>query len=188
MHAVYSGSYTSAMTQIEDRPDMEDAARERTVAEISEAEKAEFLQRIRLGLDRQEAAQSLDYKGRHFRALCSSQSPFYDGDFARAYGEAIRSLEHEEHQLERARAEGFRRAMLDSDRLLEKWLMVHDPNWAVLRQKDVSVNVTAIIEQRLKILPTHLLEQVLQALEGGQEIPIEAAEFFELTEGETEAA
>ena len=162
----------------------EEVAAEKTVADIDEAEKVEFLQYVAQGFDRQEAANALGYKGRHFRALCSPKSDFYDEDFARSYGEAIGSLEHEQHRLERLRAEGFRRAMTDSDRLLEKHLMVYDPNWAVLRQKDYSVNVTAIIESRLKMLPTELLEQVVDALEGRGEMPIEAAEYFELTEGD----
>jgi hypothetical protein len=178
------------MDTVEERSDFEDAARERQVSEITEAEKVEFLQLIRQGLDRQEAANALDYKGRHFRAICSPQSPYYDEDFARAYGEAIGSLEHEQHRLERLRAEGFRRAMTDSDRLLEKYLMVYDPDWAVLRQKDVNVNVHAIIQQRLKVLPTDLLEQVLAALDKAeleQVEQVEDAEFRALPVGDGRA-
>lgn len=169
-----------AMSQTEEQ--------ERTVADITEAEKVEFLQNIRIGLNRQEAAKALGYHGKHFRSLTSPKSPFYDEEFARTYGEAIGSLEHEQYRLERLREEGFRRAMTDSDRLLEKHLMVYDPNWAVLRQKDYSVNVTAIIEQRLKMLPTDLLERVLAALENDSDMPIEAAEYFELTAGDMETA
>lgn len=156
--------------------------RDRSVSEITETDKYEFLQMIRQGLDRQEAANALGFHGRHFRALCSAKSRFYDEEFARSYGEAIGSVEHEQHRLERLRAEGYRRAMTDSDRLLEKYLMVYDPDWAVLRQKDVNVNVTALIEQRLKVLPTELLEQVLAALDKKAEI--EDAEYRELGPGD----
>lgn len=158
---------------------------ERTVADVTAAEKAEFLQNVRIGLDRSEAAKKLGYKGRHFRALCSPQSPFYDEEFAREYGEAIGSLEHSQYRLERLREEGFRRAMLDSDRLLEKFLMVYDPDFAVLRKQDINVNVNALIQQRLKVLPTPLIEQILAALEAGETID---AEILELTEGDQEAA
>lgn len=151
----------------------------RTVADITAAEKVDFLQRIRTGLDRSEAAKALGYKGRHFRALCSPQSPFYDGDFAREYGDAIGSLEHEQHRLERLRNEGFRRAMLDSDRLLEKYLMVYDPDWQKLREKDVNVNVHAVIENYFRSLPTEKLQQVLSWLEEEQG-QIAEAEFAEL--------
>lgn len=153
--------------------------RERSVSEITEAEKVEFLQRIRQGLDRQEAARTLGYKGRHFRALCSAQSPFYDEDFARTYGEAIGSLEHEQFRLERLRAEGFRRAMTDSDRLLEKFLMVHDPDWQKLRERDVNVNVHAVIENYFRSLPTERLQQILDWYEEQQTIEGEA-ELIEL--------
>lgn len=162
----------------------DDEKKERSVSEITEAEKVDFLQMIRQGLDRQEAANALGFYGRHFRALCSPQSRFYDEEFARSYGESIGSLEHEQHRLERLRAEGFRRAMTDSDRLLEKYLMVYDPDWAVLRQKDVNVNVHALIEQRLKVLPTELLEQVLEALDRAKENAIEDADFRELGPGD----
>lgn len=155
--------------------------RERSVNEISEAEKVEFLQRIRQGLDRQEAARALGYKGRHFRALCSPQSPFYDEEFARAYGEAVGSLEHEQFRLERLRAEGFRRAMTDSDRLLEKFLMVHDPDWQKLRERDVNVNVHAVIENYFRSLPTERLQQILDWYEEQQVIEGEA-ELIELPE------
>lgn len=144
--------------------------RERTTADISEAEKFEFLQRIREGLNRQEAAKTLDYKGRHFRALCSPQSRFYDEEFARSYGEAIGSLEHEQYRLERLRAEAQRRALTDSDRLLEKMLMVYDPDWQKLREKDVNVNVHAVIENYFKALPTERLQQILAWYEEGHEI------------------
>ncbi len=153
--------------------------RERSVNEITEAEKVEFLQSIRQGLDRQEAARVLGYKGRHFRALCSPQSPFYDEDFARTYGEAIGSLEHEQFRLERLRAEGFRRAMTDSDRLLEKFLMVHDPDWQKLRERDVNVNVHAVIENYFRSLPTERLQQILDWYEEQQTIEGEA-ELIEL--------
>jgi hypothetical protein len=135
--------------------------RERTVADITEAEKVEFLQGIRQGLDRQEAARMLKYRGRHFRALCSAKSRFYDEEFARAYGEAIGSLEHEQFRLERLRAEGFRRAMTDSDALLVKFLMVYDPDWQKLREKDVNVNVHAVIENYFRSLPSEKLQQIL---------------------------
>lgn len=148
----------------------EERKKDRAVSEIKETDKYEFLQMVRQGLDRQEAANALGFHGRHFRALCSPKSRFYDEEFARSYGEVIGSVEHEQHRLERLRSEGFRRAMTDSDRLLEKYLMVYDPDWAVLRQRDVNVNVNALIEQRLKVLPTPLLKQVLDALDSQAEI------------------
>lgn len=144
--------------------------RERTVADITEAEKVEFLQHVSHGLDRQEAARALGYKGRHFRALCSPQSPFYDEDFARSYGEAIGSLEHAQFRLERLQAEGFRRAITDSDRLLEKFLMVYDPDWQRLRERDVNVNVHAVIENYFRSLPSEKLQQILEWYEEQQTI------------------
>lgn len=158
-----------AMTQMEER--------ERTVSEISEAEKVEFLQMIGQGLNRQEAAKGLDYKARHFRSLCSPRSPFYDEDFAQSYGEAVGSLEHAEGRLERLRAEAQRRALTDSDRLLEKMLLVYDPDWAVLRQKEVNVSVNVLVQRVFKDLPVERLEQILVWLDEQEGQTIEAADF-----------
>jgi hypothetical protein len=156
--------------------------RERTVADITEAEKVEFLQKIHWGLDRSEAARSLGYKGRHFRALTSPQSPFYDESFAQSYGEAIGSLEFATNRLERLREEGFRRAMTSSDRLLEKYLMVYDPDWQKLREKESNVNVKVVLEQYFRSLPTEKLDQVLAWMD--EQDTIEAADFVEITQGE----
>jgi hypothetical protein len=162
------------------RTELEDVAAERTVSEITEADKCVFLEHIRHGLNRQEAANTLDFKARHFRALCSPQSRFYDEDFARSYAEAIGSLEFAEGRLERLRAEGFRRAMLDSDRLLIKLLEVYDPDWEKLRQKDVNVNVNVLIERVFDKLSTEQLEQLQRWLDEGHSI--EDADFVELGE------
>lgn len=148
---------------------------ERNPGQISSAEKYEFLQLVHQGLDRSEAARRLGYVGRHFRAICSPQSPFYDEDFAREYGEAISSLEYETNRLERLRAEATRRALIDSDRLLEKLLMVHDPDWEKLRERrtDVNVTVQAFVQQHFRSLPTERLEQILAWLEENEQMTIE---------------
>jgi hypothetical protein len=44
-------------------------------------------------------------------------------------------------------------------------MLVHDPDWVPLRQKDVNVNIHAYIQQHFKDLPTDLLEQLLAALD-----------------------
>ncbi len=87
--------------------------------------------------------------------------------------------------VERLREEGFRRAMIDSDRLLEKYLMVFDPEFAVLRQKDVNVNIRAVIQQQFRDLPTELLEQLLHYLDerSGETQEIVEGEYAELPAG-----
>lgn len=154
------------------------------VADITENEKAEFLQLIRQGYDRREAAKILGYKARPWRSLTSPLSSFYDERFTNAYFAAVGSPDTKMHYIERLREEVRKRALTDSDRLLEKEAMVHLPEWAVLRQKDVNVNVRAVFEQHLKGLPTDLLKQVLDRLEAGDSLEdataIEDAEILEL--------
>lgn len=162
------------------------AEREYGVADISEAEKTEFLQRIRLGFDRREAAAALGYKARPWRSLTSPQSPFYDEDFAHAYGEATRSPEYQINYNERLREELSRRAFTDSDRLLEKLAMVHLPEWQKLREKETNVNVRVVLEQYFRSLPTDKLDTLLAWMDEQQ--TIDAAEIAELAPVAEEAA
>ena len=140
---------------------------ERSPGDITEAEKYEFLHKIRGGLNRSEAAGALGYKGRHFRSITSPKSMFYDEDFTKEYGQAISSVEYEHNRLERLRAEAQRRALTDSDRLLEKLLMIYDPDWKVLREKteNVNVNVRHFIETHFRSLPVEKLEELLALME-----------------------
>ena len=150
----------------------------RTPGDIGESEKYEFLQLIHQGLDRSEAARRLGFVGRHFRAICSPQSIFYDEDFANNYGQAISSTEFATNRLERLRGEAMRRALTDSDRLLEKLLMVHDPDWAVLRERktESNVNIAVLVQQQLKELPTEKLEQILSLIDSGETVDAEIIE------------
>lgn len=159
---------------------------ELTANDITEAEKVEFLQFTRQGMNRQEAARALGYKARPWRAITSPSSPFYDEEFANAYADAKGSPEAKLHFLERLREETTRRALMDSDRLLEKLMLVHDPDWVPLRQKDVNVNIHAYIQQHFKDLPTELLEQLLAALEAGEKAEIVEGEAHEITAGGTD--
>lgn len=145
---------------------------EKSPGDITETDKYEFLHFVRQGMNRSESAMALGFRGRHFRAICSPKSMFYDEDFAKEYGMAISSLEFETNRLERLREEAHRRAMIDSDRLLEKLLMVHDPDWEKLRTStsEVNINVKALIETHFKALPTERLEQLLAWLEEGNVI------------------
>jgi hypothetical protein len=167
------------MSQLEERNE----SQELVAADITEAEKTQFLQLVRQGHNRQEAAKIIGYKARPWRAVCSPSSPFYDEDFANGYAEAIGSPEAKLYFVERLREETMRRALLDSDRLLEKLMLVHDPDWIPLRQKDVNVNIHAYIQQHFKDLPTELLEQLLTALDAEASGEIVDAEISELPPG-----
>lgn len=167
---------TFGMSEIEER--------DTTAADITVAEKAEFLQLARQGFNRQEAAAAIGYTARPWRAICSPESRFYDEEFTNSYAEVRGSPEAKLNFIERLREETTRRAMLDSDRLLEKLMLVHDPDWIPLRQKDVNVNIHAVIQQHFKDLPTELLEQLLAALDSAAgDGEIVEGEFAELTAG-----
>jgi hypothetical protein len=162
------------------KEDVEESVYERTAGDITEQEKVEFLQLSRLGYNRQEIAEHLGYRARPWRAICSPASIHYDEDFANSYAEAKGSPEARLNFLERLRTETTRRAMMDSDRLLEKLMLVHDPDWQVLREKNLSVNIHAILEQRFKDLPTDLLKQLYEAMGGGDDAEVVDGEYREL--------
>lgn len=154
---------------------------ERGVADITEAEKYEFLHLTRQGLDRKEAAQVLGYKARPWRSLTSPLSPFYDEDFTNAYGEAKGSPEASMNYQDRLRERINEFAMAGEVRLLEKLGMIHLPEWRVLRERESNVNVRVVFQQYLKDLPTELLERVLAEIEkGGSVEDVIDAEISEL--------
>ena len=155
---------------------------QRSAADITEAEKYQFLQLRRQGYDRREAALVLGYRARPWRALTSLKSPFYDEEFAKSDLEATNSLEAKLNLVDQIREEVKRRAFAGSERLLEKMAMVYVPEWAVLRQKNVEVNVRAILEQKLPQIPTELLQKVIAAIDAGE--TIEDAEILELLDDE----
>lgn len=154
---------------------------ERGVADITEAEKYEFLHLTRQGLDRREAAVVLGYKARPWRALTSPLSPFYDEEFTNAYGQAKSSPEASMNYQDRLRERINEFAMAGEVRLLEKLGMVHLPEWKILREKDTNVNVRVVFQQALKDLPLELLERVLEELDkGGKMSDVIDAEFSAL--------
>ena len=146
------------------------------VADITEAEKYEFIHLTRQGLDRKEAAQSLGYKARPWRSLTSPLSPFYDEEFTNTYGEAKSSPEASMNYQDRLRERINEFAMAGEVRLLEKLGMIHLPEWRVLRERDTNVNVRVVFQQYLKDLPTELLERVLEELDKGEVIDAEITE------------
>lgn len=153
---------------------------EKGVSDITAADKYEFIQLTSQGYDRSEAALVLGYKARPWRSLTSQMSPFYDEEFTRAYYDAKGTPEANLNYIERVREMVNHRAMTDSDRLLEKIALVHLPEWQVLRQRDVNINVRAVFEAQLKELPTELLDKIIEALETGHVIDAEPADFDEL--------
>lgn len=173
----------------EDDDSREDVRAGKSPGDIKETDKYEFLQLMRQGLNRARAAEVLGFYGRHFRAICSPLSPFYDEEFAASYGEVRGSLEHAEGRLERLQAEAERRALAGSDRLLEKLLMVHDPDWKKLRENNtqVEVNVRHFIETHFKSLNAVQIQELIDALDRGEEIPVDAeyTPIGEIEQGDT---
>jgi len=182
-HPVICRPYNRGMSLQEDdlvtTTELVEIAEERGTGDITRDEKAAFLELVRQGLDRREAAMALGYTARPWRALTSPRSPFYDDEFTTSYSEAIGSPEKALHYQERVREEFHRRAMTDSDRLLRDLAMVHLPEFAVLRQKDVNVNARVVFEQELRELPTELLRRIYAELGDGDEV-IEDAEVLEI--------
>ncbi len=130
---------------------------------IDEDMKERFLDLIAEGHSRPEAAKALDASARQFRAMCNPKSRSYDEEFARQYEVLTeKGGEHDTAVAERLRAAGLDRAInRGSDRLLEKYSVIYDPDWAVHRPQAMQINFNKT-EQLAVILPELSTEEILE--------------------------
>lgn len=130
--------------------------------EITDDLKERFLDLVAQGYTRPEAAAALGANPRQLRACCSPQSHRYDDKFAKAYAKLTeKGGEHETGLVERLRTAGIERAIRSSDRLLEKYSIIHDPDWAVHKPQAMQINFNKT-EQLAVILPEMSEEEILQ--------------------------
>lgn len=132
---------------------------------ISEEQKLDFLEYVRQGYIRPEAAKKVDpnLNGSQFRRICNPESVHYDERFARMYQRIMDSGEHEENRLEQLRAAALKRAILDSDRLLEKLLIIYDPDWRPFQTQriDLVANMESFVHQHFGHLSAAQIRQIL---------------------------
>lgn len=137
---------------------------------LSAEQKLDFLEHTRQGHNRHVAAGMVGAKGSQFRALCSENSQYYDERFARVYREIHESGEFEDNRLELLRGEAMVRALKDSDRLIEKLLLLYDPDWQPLRTQRVDVNASLEVwaQNALPGISNETLQRVIAELESEQ--------------------
>ena len=94
--------------------------------------------------------------------------------FARQFNEITESGEHLENFIERLRAAGVKRAVADSDRLLEKYSLIYDPDWDVLRTQkiDVTTNIEALLQAHFNSLNAEQLRQIISWVKENDEANI----------------
>lgn len=148
---------------------------------LTEEQKLDFLEHTRQGHNRHVAARMVGGTGSQFRQLCSEKSTHYDERFARVYREIHETGEFEENRLELLRGEAMIRALADSDRLIEKFLLLYDPDWQPLRTQriDVNANIEAWAQNALPNISKETLDRVISELEqekkelpsGGKDLP-----------------
>lgn len=150
-----------------------------TSYELDDDLKARFLDLVAQGYTRPEAAAALDGNARQYRALCNPASPNYDDKFAKAYAEITEpDGEHHTGLVERLRTATLERALRNSDRLLEKVNIIHDPDWAVHKPQSMQINFNIDeIRQEFRQLPDGDLEAYIEKkqreLEAGDVIDAE---------------
>ena len=129
----------------------------------TDEDRRDFLELYRQGYQRPEAAKELGYTGSQFRALCNPNAPNYDPVFARQFNEITESGEHKENFIERLRLAGVKRAITDSDRLLEKYSLIYDPDWEVIRTTkiDVNTNIEALLQAHFHGLNAEQLRTII---------------------------
>ncbi len=133
-----------------------------TSYELDDTLKERFLDLIAQGYTRPEAAAALDGSARQYRALCNPKSPNYDERFADQYAKLTEpGGEQKEGIAERLEDAALQRGLRSSDRLLEKLLVIHSPDWAVHRPQAMQINFNKT-EQLAVILPEMSEEELLQ--------------------------
>lgn len=140
------------------------------VEPITDDLKEKFLNLVAQGYTRPEAAAALDASARQFRSLCNPDSHRYDKQFAKRYAK-ITEPEGEHHAglVERLRSAGIERAVRSSDRLLEKYSVIYDPDWAVHKPQSMQINFN-IDEIRAEFaqLPDDALQAYVEQLKRRQ--------------------
>lgn len=124
--------------------------------------KERFLELIASGFTRPEAAKALEQPARRFRALCSEKSDNYDARFKVRY-EILTEPggEQRENLRERLETAAIERGIASSDRLLEKALVIHSPDWEVFKPSQFQGNINV---EKLQVLLPGLSNETLNAV------------------------
>jgi hypothetical protein len=130
--------------------------------EITEEEKAEYLELIRLGFKPAAAARELDSTGTQFRKFRSPKGQWYDKDFAQGFEAAINSDEHRINRQEVLRDRIDERSEV-SDRILEKQAMTELPEWESLRHTNLRID--GELKILAKVAPHFTDEELERAIE-----------------------
>jgi hypothetical protein len=164
------------------REGLEAAVAHLAAKDITPELKAEFLEMILDGYKPDVAATLLGSTGTAFRKHRSTNSQYYDEEFAHAFADAIASDEHGTAFLERLRGKISELALEDGNvRLLEKLSMIYDPAWESLRNPDVNVNVNVLLQQAAPALSRDELERLREALvEAKKRAEIESGEVIDM--------
>lgn len=146
--------------------------------EITADLKEKFLDLVAQGYTRPEAAAALGASARQLKACCSPQSNRYDEDFARQYAQITeKGGEHHSGLVERFRAAGIERALRSSDRLLEKYSIIYDPDWEVHKPQSLQINVNV---DQLRAEFAQLPDEALRAyVEQKQREQLEAGDIID---------
>lgn len=142
--------------------------------EPSEEEKTDFLELVREGHTRYEAAALLNHTSLRWRGFIRR-----DAEFRLLYEEALQEGEGE--RAERIRAEYWRRAIEGgSDRLLANLGLVHLSEMQPLLNRRTEHSVTGAIQMVVAQLPAEVREAAIQALEEKRRASMEQGEVLEL--------
>ena len=129
---------------------------------ITDDLKERFLELIASGYTRSEAGKALDQTGTRFRRICNERSVNFDPVFKERYDSlTAEGGEHAENLRERLESAAIERGIASSDRLLEKALVIHSPDWEVFKPSHFQGNVNI---ERLAILLPGLSNETLNAV------------------------
>ncbi len=135
---------------------------------LTPEQKEQYVEALYNGFDPAEAAQQIGTTGTNVRRFRSPNSIHYDPEFGEKVKAALGSDDHRSAQLERVRAEFYKRALAGSDRLMERLLMMIDPEYRLhngTQRLTVEADIRAIATRVLPDVPNDMLEAMILRLE-----------------------
>jgi len=131
--------------------------------EITDEDKADYLERIYQGANPKAAAEELDSTGTQFHRCRSPKSQYYDPEFERAFNDAYHSEQRRRTLAEKADTLAWEKAESGDTRMIERLNLVHNPAWEFMRHQNLNVNIRAeIIREALPMLTDDQLKQAIE--------------------------
>lgn len=137
--------------------------------EISDEDKADFLDLLAQGMKPPQAAKEIDSTGTQFKRFRQPKSIYYDRKFAAAWEKIVNSPEHRRGLEERVRDMVWESAEEGNISMRWKLALTYLPEFEWAKHQNLNVNMQMqVLTRALPALTMDELERVAAALDEGQ--------------------